>query len=163
MTRFAIINNGVVDNTAYADEPMADNWIPSADAGIGWRIVDGELVPPASTPAIVITSLSVGGLQPLPVSSRVVIRMGQALRVAVEARRDGQLLPLNDSFAVPIRRVGGAVEMTERADFSNGAALISVPFMQQGEFEVTQELVNMHLPPEQRMVFSGLNITVTRT
>lgn len=45
MKKFAIVENGVVVNSAIAHAPIAPNWIES-DAGIGWVDNNGTLEPP---------------------------------------------------------------------------------------------------------------------
>ncbi len=45
MKKFAIVENGVVVNSAIAHAPIAPNWIES-DAGIGWIDNNGTLEPP---------------------------------------------------------------------------------------------------------------------
>lgn len=167
--RYAIIENGVVDNIAEADTPLAINWVRSDVAGIGWLLEDGELVPPPAPPVpaepvrVVITGLAINGTQQITPRSRVVIRAGQSIGVVAETRQGGQLVPVSDSFAVPIGRVNGAVETTERAEFVGGIANMLIPFPSAGEFEVTQALLNLYLPPEQQMLFDTFNISVTRT
>lgn len=45
--RYAIIESGVVSNVVLADEPIADNWIKTEEAGPGWSYADGQFQPPA--------------------------------------------------------------------------------------------------------------------
>lgn len=166
MSKYAIVENGVVTNTAIADAPLAANWVQSDTAGIGW-LCDGENFTPPPAPSapvrVIITGLAINGTQQITPRSRVVIRAGQSLGVVAETRQGGQLVPVTDSFAVPIGRVNGAVETTERAEFIGGIANMLIPFPNPGEFEVTQALLNLYLPPEQQMLFDTFNISVTRT
>lgn len=48
--RFAIIENGVVVNTALADGPLSGAWIESTVAGIGWTYEGGEFTSPPALP-----------------------------------------------------------------------------------------------------------------
>lgn len=48
--RYAIIENGVVVNTVIANMSQDSSWIESETAGIGWNLVNGELVAPAPDP-----------------------------------------------------------------------------------------------------------------
>jgi hypothetical protein len=48
--KYAIIENGVVINTALADAPLADNWIESDVGGIGWTYEGGVFTAPANPP-----------------------------------------------------------------------------------------------------------------
>lgn len=43
---YAIVENGLVVNVALSDEPLADNWIASDEAAIGWTYADGQFSPP---------------------------------------------------------------------------------------------------------------------
>lgn len=167
--RYAIVINSVAINVVEAEQPMAENWVRSDTAGIGWLLESGELVPPPAPPApaepvrVVITGLAINGTQQITPRSRVVLRAGQSLGVVAETRQGSQLAPVTDSFALPIGRVNGAVETTERAEFIGGIANMLIPFPSAGEFEVTQALLNLYLPPEQQMLFDTFNISVTRT
>lgn len=44
--RYAIIEDDKVINVAVSDEPLADNWIKSDTAEIGYIYADGEFSPP---------------------------------------------------------------------------------------------------------------------
>lgn len=44
--RYAIIENSLVVNVAESDEPLAENWIESPVAAIGWGYVEDAFVPP---------------------------------------------------------------------------------------------------------------------
>lgn len=50
--RFAIVDGGTVVNVTEADLPygLAQGWIESDTAGIGWLYADGEFAPPAPQP-----------------------------------------------------------------------------------------------------------------
>ena len=43
---YAIIENEIVINIALSDEPLAENWIASEEAAIGWTYIDGQFSPP---------------------------------------------------------------------------------------------------------------------
>lgn len=45
VSKYAIIENGVVTNVALAEAPIADNWIETDRAGPGWLYQDGEFLP----------------------------------------------------------------------------------------------------------------------
>lgn len=44
--KFAIIENGVVTNIAVSENPLADNWVPSESAEIGYEYKNGQFVKP---------------------------------------------------------------------------------------------------------------------
>ena len=45
VSKYAIVENGVVLNVALAEAPLADNWIATTTAGPGWLYQDGEFIP----------------------------------------------------------------------------------------------------------------------
>lgn len=48
--KFAVVENHTVVNIAVADEPLADNWIASETAAIGWAWDGESFMPPAEPP-----------------------------------------------------------------------------------------------------------------
>jgi hypothetical protein len=45
VSKYAIVEAGVVLNVALAEAPLADNWIATTTAGPGWLYQDGEFIP----------------------------------------------------------------------------------------------------------------------
>jgi hypothetical protein len=58
MARYAIIQNGTVQNVAVAESALASNWIESETAGIGWTWDAVTGFTPQALPAPQITSMS---------------------------------------------------------------------------------------------------------
>lgn len=61
MSKYAIINNGKVENVAIAGGPLASNWVPLLgifpEPGIGWSYVNAifaapPIIPPIADPAL---------------------------------------------------------------------------------------------------------------
>lgn len=52
--KYAIIENGIVTNVAMAGGPMAENWIETDAAGIGWTYSDGIFTEPLVIPPPVV-------------------------------------------------------------------------------------------------------------
>jgi len=50
MGTYAVIENGKVVNTVLADAPLADNWVASDVASIGWDYDGANFTPPAPPP-----------------------------------------------------------------------------------------------------------------
>ena len=71
---------------------------------------------------------------------------------------DGNVLPLNDSFAMPVNRVGGVNYKTVKMTFVDGVCNKSIAWPDAGEFEITKEMINLHL--EDELDFDGFNISV---
>lgn len=59
MNRYAIIENGRVANTVVADEPMADNWVQSDTAGIGWDYDGENFTPPVPELVYTVTEATI--------------------------------------------------------------------------------------------------------
>lgn len=110
---------------------------------------------------VVITGLSIGGVQQLTLNPRVVISAGQSLHVQTRITIGGQTDDISDYFAVPICRVRGDVDQTVKAHFVNGVAQIIVNFPRSGEYAVLPEWLNMHLPDDQQMDIEPFYISVT--
>lgn len=68
--------------------------------------------------------------------------------------------PLNDTFAVPLAGLFGAQGKTFMFEFVDGVAEREVTFDVSGEWVVTEEQINAHLPTDQSFSFNGLNISI---
>ena len=68
--------------------------------------------------------------------------------------------PITDTFAVPLAGLFGAQGKTFIFEFVDGVAEREVVFDASGEWIVTEEQINAHLPAEQRFSFPGLNISI---
>lgn len=68
--------------------------------------------------------------------------------------------PLNDIFAVPLAGLFGAQGKTFMFEFVDGVAEREVTFDVSGEWVVTEEQINAHLPTDQQFSFPGINISI---
>lgn len=94
-------------------------------------------------------------------SKRALVEVGGNLEVTIEFRDgDNNLIPINDSFAVPVSRLGGTNYRTLLMTFVNGVCTKSATWSDAGEFEITEAMVNLHLNEEDKLDFDGFNITV---
>lgn len=94
-------------------------------------------------------------------NNRAVVAAGGDLTVVVEMQdSDGNKLPLNDSFAMPVGRVGGLNYRTLMMAFTDGVCSKTVQWNDAGEFEITKEMINMHLDESEKLDFDGFNISV---
>lgn len=92
-------------------------------------------------------------------SKRALVDIGGTTNVTVEFQDyDGNVLPLSDSFAVPVGRVGAGNYRTLMMTFVDGVCSKTVQWNDSGEFEITGDMVNMHL--EDKLDFDGFNISV---
>lgn len=69
-------------------------------------------------------------------------------------------IPLNDTFAVPLAGLFASPGKTFMFEFVDGVAEREVTFDVSGEWVVTEEQINAHLPADQRFSFTGLNISI---
>ncbi|MCU7974870.1 hypothetical protein L5M43_06200 [Shewanella sp. SW36] len=70
-------------------------------------------------------------------------------------------LPINDSFAVPLEGLFGAIGRTVSLTFIDGVAERDVLFDVSGEWRITESQINAHLPFGSQFRFSGLAISIT--
>jgi len=94
-------------------------------------------------------------------SKRALVEVGNSLPTTAEIRdADDNLLPVTDSFAMPVGRVGGANYRTIMMDFVDGVCNKTITWNDAGEFEVTESMINMHLDESSKLEFAGFNISV---
>lgn len=94
-------------------------------------------------------------------NKRVVVGVGDSLTINAEMQdSDGNKLPLNDSFAMPVGRVGGLNYRTLMMEFIDGVCSKTVQWNDTGEFEITNGMINMHLDESTKLDFDGFNISV---
>lgn len=96
-------------------------------------------------------SVTVNGVS----ASRHVAVVGVADNYRIECS-----LPITDSFAVPLAGLIGANGKTLMFNFLDGVAERDFAFSESGEWEVTEQQINKHLPEGQHFEFSGLHISV---
>lgn len=98
MTTYAIIQGGLVSNTAVADAPLANNWVLMPEgAGIGW-LYDGEKF---SAPVVPPT--------PEPVPDRCTRRQG-LLALLANGITPSQVQALIDAISSETDRIAAQIE-----------------------------------------------------
>ncbi|WP_337840522.1 hypothetical protein [Rheinheimera sp.] len=70
-------------------------------------------------------------------------------------------LPITDKFAVPLAGQFGALGRTYEFEFVDGVAERDIVFDVSGEWSVSEEQINAHLPSGQQFQFGGLHISIT--
>ncbi len=111
----------------------------------------GVILPVESKNKVVITSHN----------KRAVTDVGESLTVTSEMQdSEGNKLPFNGSFAMPVGRVGGLNYRTLSMPFADGVCSKTVQWNDAGEFEITSEMINMHLDESDKLDFDGFNISV---
>lgn len=167
--------------------PLPPHWVPEtptdpilAGQKIGqycagtWLELDErpELVVPAPAPGmpvLVITNV----VSDSPANTLIELEkhevtcpLGATLTFTGELRDgEGNILPLDDSFRVPIEKRGGGEGMV-LATMAAGIVTVVVPInnpRDDGVWMLNEEQINSGLPPEARMQFSGFIVHVYRT
>jgi len=151
-------------NTALTEvegEPRA-NW-----TGVEW--LELPYVAPAPQaglvrPEIVITEVQSD--RPGMVASEdfadITVPVGSTLDFTAELRAGGQVLPLDDSFRMPIRSRDGR-ERVLLATMAQGVIAFSVLFDDSRVWDVTAAVINADLPPEAHMDFRGVKVFAVET
>ena len=92
--------------------------------------------------------------------SDVTCPVGTVLTVHAELRdAAGAILPLKDSFRMPLRSRDGR-EKVLLAVMDNGAVSINAPLRESGSWSVTEAMINESLPPDHQMGFDGFQVFV---
>lgn len=136
-----------------------DRWIPSKPS-TGERVIiydefggyrEETFLGDITSNKVVITSHN----------KRALVDVGDTLTVTVEIQDgNGNKLPFNDSFAVPVGRVGGFNYRTLMMTFSDGVCTKTASWNDAGEFEITEDMINTHLNKEEKFNFEGFTISV---
>ena len=137
----------------------------------GWEITT---VPPPvaveaslgmlSKPTLVITSIEAdaGHASQALINgvSDVTCPVGTVLTVHADLRdAAGQVLPLTDSFRMPLRSRDGR-EKVLLAVMQDGTVTINAPLRESGAWSVTEAMINESLPPGNQMGFAGFQVFV---
>lgn len=93
-------------------------------------------------------------------NKRAVSVVNEDLSITAEFRSsDNELIAdFNDSFVMPIGKVGGENYTSVLMTFENGVCNRSIAFDRAGEYEVTKDMINLHLDDE--LDFDGFSISV---
>lgn len=159
---YAKIENNIVIGISDLSGDVEDNnqiKIDTFDTSLLGKIYDpntGEFTEPFKEPNPKIL-VSVDGF---PVN-RIVRAINESSNIHIKiVDTNGDVIPITETFTVPIKRVSGAIERTIRISIENGESHITINWPNSGEFLVTKDLVNMHLPIDQQFDFDGLKISV---
>lgn len=151
-------DGGKVINTIVADASFVEAHFPGRH-----RASDAHVVTP-SQPAMVVTGIVAdadhAGSTLVSDMTSVTCPMGATLTVSAELRdHTGNVLPLSDSFRMPLRARDGR-EKVILAHVENGIATINAPMRESGVWIVSDESINKGLPSEMKMAFAGMTIYV---
>ena len=88
-------------------------------------------------------------------TSRIVALVGEPFTVKVTCS-----VAINDTFAVPMQGLYGSEGRTITLNFVDGMAERELTFDKSGEWQVTEEQINVYLADGQKFQFDGLTISV---
>ena len=133
----------------------------------GWQVTTELPLPavvlaPALLPELLITHIEPSEAHAAATQvhslADVTCPVGAVLQISAELRgAHGQVLPLSDSFRMPMRSRDGR-ERVLLAHMTEGLLQIQVPLRESGVWSVTQDTVNEALPAEAHMRFAGMQV-----
>jgi hypothetical protein len=140
---------------------------PPNEGDIHDRVANTFAPPPdrPDRPELVITSLEAlhvpeGGRVLIKDFADVTIPKGAAVAADVEVRVGGECVPVDLPFCrLPIKAIDGAVTYAI-VDIAQGHGHIEWTPESTGCWQIREELVNSHLPPEAHLGFSGVDVFV---
>ncbi|UCV00714.1 hypothetical protein [Acidovorax radicis] len=144
-------------STTNAEGELRANW-----SGVAWVDVPYTrpipLIAPVQ-PEIVITAVQADmpGMVASEDFTDITVRVGSTLSFAAELRAGDVVLPIDDSFRMPIRSRDGR-ERVLLASMVQGVISFTVRFDDSRVWDVSEEVINADLPPEAQMRFHGVKV-----
>ena len=151
---------GEVINTIAADEKFVRQQFP----GRWKKLAEPVLDAPPPRPRIVITALSAES----PHDEQIMVAadyreatlpVGATLVVDAELHAGGAMLPLTDSFRMPLVSTDGR-ERVLLARIQDGRVTLRVPMTESRIWRITETQINSALPEAAHMAFDGLTLYV---
>lgn len=118
------------------------------------------------TPEVVITAISADptfrALTTISPDLRMVDTMaGATLTFTTELRANGQRLPTNGVFRMPLKSVGSPInDRLIKVEFIEGVATFVVKLPDSRHWRVTKETINQSLEADEQLDFAGLDVYV---
>jgi hypothetical protein len=152
---FEIYNSdGELENTIIAELDFVEQYYP----GRFKQVEELEEPPLPPKPDLVLVQVT-PTLQVAEDFVEVTCLMGEAITFVGELQINSSLIPLTDTFRMPVRARDGREKLL-LVKVIDGKALLTVTFSSSGLWEVTEESLNEALPADRQMAFKGLKIFV---
>ena len=174
MSTLALIKSGIVENIIIGSIDFAHSagYADAVDIGelnprpaVGWTYDGANFHPPIiAMPRMVITAIAADAAHAAQtvISAAlddVTCPVGTVLTVTAELRGHAGVVPLTDTFRMPLRARDGREAMLV-VDLVAGVAAITVPLRASGAWSVTEQSINESLPESAHMRFYGITAYV---
>lgn len=95
-------------------------------------------------------------------NDRAVVAVNESLTIQAEIRDANNFVieDFNDSFVLPVGRLGGENYTSALMTFANGICSRKIEFQKAGEYEVTEGMINLHLNDSEKLEFKDFKISV---
>lgn len=153
----AISDHGLVLLSSYDTSVLGKRW-----TGEVWE----EAAAPAPLASVVITSITADAAHAAATDISADLRVvdtsvGATLSFTAELQNDGELLPVDQTFRMPLIAGDGSNDRRLiRVDFFQGVAQFDVQMTASRHWRVTQETINLNMQSHEQLAFAGLDVYV---
>ncbi|WDE11332.1 hypothetical protein [Thalassomonas haliotis] len=171
MIRYAnVADNVVIGVYEYASAVFDDSLVEIAadilvKRGDVYDSEAGEFITPEKAQTteikVAITSAKVAGTEQGD-DYRLKVPVNAVTEFTIELQdAKGEVIAMDEHFALPLIGVIGQAGRTVGVDFQQGIAQLSISWPQSGEWQISEESLNMYVDPaQQKYTFSGLAVSV---
>ena len=153
-----VSDNQVIGIYEYASKVLDDSLIEvNSDSlvkrGYLYNSDSGEFSAPVensvSEISVVVTSVKVDGIEQTD-DYRLKLPVNAVTELVIELQdSDGNILAVDEHFALPLTGVIGQAGRTIGADFNQGIAQLVIAWPQSGEWQISEESINMYIDSTQ--------------
>lgn len=169
MPKYVLLDNNNRVNTiveSEVEQPAPYQLAPdNIDIGFSYdSATDTYTDPVANQPVLVITTVkNTADNSTIALDGTILpIAVGTETEITAEIQDgNGNPLPVNKSFLLPIAGLHGTPARTKLINVANGVGVCTIPWPSAGLWQVTQEMVNADISDiAQQFKFAGLKIKV---
>lgn len=153
----AISDHDLVLLSSYDTSVLGKRW-----TGEVWE----ETAAPAPLASVVITSITADAAHAAATDISADLRVvdtsvGATLSFTAELQNDGELLPVDQTFRMPLIAADGSNDRRlVRVAFEQGIASFSVTLSTSRHWRVDEAAINQNLQPHEQLAFAGLDVYV---
>lgn len=94
-------------------------------------------------------------------NERIVAGVGESFSFSTQiSNKEGDVIEMETSLLLPLKRVGGSVEKTLMLDFIKGICTRNISFDKSGEYTVTEDTLTSYPDTSTKFKVGNLNITI---